>query len=116
MHRTWRIPVKNKLWAGENTIRVSFVSAMGYMEKAAAENPEVSYNGGSELKGTGFLRKAHYMFGWDWGPRLPDAGIWRETRIEFYDWRRSGSVRSTGRIGQTWKYLFLPVQNRSDLN
>ncbi len=85
MHRTWRIPVKNKLWAGENTIRVSFVPAMKYVEKAAAENPEVSYNGGSELKGTGFLRKAHYMFGWDWGPRLPDAGIWRETRIEFYD-------------------------------
>ena len=28
---------------------------------------------------TGFplLRKAHCMFGWDWGPRLPDMGIWR---------------------------------------
>ena len=22
-------------------------------------------------------RKAHCMFGWDWGPRLPDAGLWR---------------------------------------
>ena len=23
------------------------------------------------------LRKAHYMFGWDWGAHLPDAGIFR---------------------------------------
>lgn len=32
---------------------------------------------------TGFpnLRKAHCMFGWDWGPRLPDAGIWRDISL-----------------------------------
>ena len=87
MHRIWRIPVRKVLRAGENRIRVSFDPAMDYVEKAAEENPEVSYTGGSELRGTGFLRKAHYMFGWDWGPRLPDAGIWREARIEFYDSR-----------------------------
>ena len=85
MHRTWRIPVKQMLHPGENRLRVTFDPAMTYVEKAAEENPEVSYDGGSELKGTGFLRKAHYMFGWDWGPRLPDAGIWRGVRIEFYD-------------------------------
>ena len=87
MHRTWRIPVKEMLRSGENRLRVTFDPAMTYVEKAAEENPEVSYDGGSELKGTGFLRKAHYMFGWDWGPRLPDAGIWRGVRIEFYDSR-----------------------------
>ena len=87
MHRTWRIPVKQMLHPGENRLRVTFDPAMTYVEKAAEENPEVSYDGGSELKGTGFLRKAHYMFGWDWGPRLPDAGIWRGLRIEFYDSR-----------------------------
>jgi beta-mannosidase len=27
--------------------------------------------------GVSYLRKAHYMFGWDWGPVLPDMGIWR---------------------------------------
>ena len=21
------------------------------------------------------------MFGWDWGPRLPDCGIWREIEL-----------------------------------
>ena len=87
MHRTWRIPVKEALRHGENRLRVFFEPALDWVEKAARENPDVSYDGGSELKGTGFLRKAHYMFGWDWGPRLPDAGIWRPCRIEFYDSR-----------------------------
>lgn len=27
------------------------------------------------------LRKAHYMFGWDWGAHLPDAGIFRPVRL-----------------------------------
>ncbi len=85
MHRTWRIPVREMLREGENTLRVVFSSAQVFAEKAAEENPDVSYPGGSELPGTGFLRKAHYMFGWDWGPRLPDAGIWREAAIEFFD-------------------------------
>ena len=102
MHRTWRIPVGKLLRAGENRIRVSFDPAMDYVEKAAEENPEVTYPGGSSLKGTGFLRKAHYMFGWDWGPRLPDAGIWREARIEFYDSRlediRVHQKHETGRV------------------
>lgn len=75
MHRTWRIPVKDALREGENRLLVSFDPALDAAEKAAREHPEVSYAGGSELKGTGFLRKAHYMFGWDWGPRLPDAGV-----------------------------------------
>ena len=100
MHRTWRIPVKQALRIGKNCLRISFEPAMDYVEKAARENPEVSYDGGSELKGTGFLRKAHYMFGWDWGPRLPDAGIWREARIEFYE-ARLEEIRIHQEHGQT---------------
>ena len=92
MHRTWRIPVKDLLREGENRLEVTFFSAMDYVEKAAEENPEVTDRGGSGLLWTGSLRKAHYMFGWDWGPRLPDAGIWRPARVEFYD-SRIGEVR-----------------------
>ena len=84
MHRTWRIPVREYLREGNNTLRVTFSPALRYIRKAAEEHPEVTYTGGSELLWTGALRKAHYMFGWDWGPCLPDAGIWREVRAEFY--------------------------------
>ena len=33
------------------------------------------------MEGFPNLRKAHCMFGWDWGPRLPDAGIWRDISL-----------------------------------
>ena len=56
MHRTWRFPVKELLKEGENSIRISFDPAMDYVENAARENPEVSWDGGSELKGTGAWR------------------------------------------------------------
>lgn len=28
-----------------------------------------------------FVRKAQYMYGWDWGPRLVSAGIWRPVAL-----------------------------------
>ncbi len=67
MHRTWRFPVKEFLTAGENRIRVDFASAMAYVNQAAKDDPEITYEGGSDLRGSHALRKAHYMFGWDWG-------------------------------------------------
>jgi len=35
------------------------------------------------------------MFGWDWGPRLPDAGIWRDISIAYVDTGRLESVYVT---------------------
>ena len=32
-----------------------------------------------------FTRKAPYQFGWDWGPRLVGAAIWKPVYIEFSD-------------------------------
>ena len=34
------------------------------------------------MKGNQLVRKAHSMFGWDWGPQLVDAGIRRPIYIE----------------------------------
>lgn len=37
-----------------------------------------------------FLRKAPYMFGWDWGPRLISAGVWKPVRLLEYRGRIEG--------------------------
>ena len=37
------------------------------------------------MRGYPHLRKAHCMMGWDWGPRLPDAGIWRDVYLLPHD-------------------------------
>ncbi len=34
------------------------------------------------VRGNQLVRKGHSMFGWDWGPQLVDAGIWRDIYIE----------------------------------
>lgn len=31
------------------------------------------------------MRKAQYQFGWDWGPRLVTAGIWKDIQLEFWN-------------------------------
>lgn len=45
------------------------------------------------MPGFPHIRKAACMFGWDWGPRLPDAGLFRNVTIE--------SVK-TARISQVY--------------
>lgn len=75
MHRIWEYDVKDLLREGENTLRVIFRSPLKYI----AEAYQTYGNIGNEDTYEGFmhLRKAHYMFGWDWGAHLPDAGIFR---------------------------------------
>ena len=80
MHRTWEVDVKPGLVAGENSIRIRFHSPTLYIRKKYEESPE--YTGSEDcMRGFVHLRKAHCMFGWDWGPRLPDCGIWRNISI-----------------------------------
>ncbi|MFA9381057.1 MAG: glycoside hydrolase family 2 protein, partial [Acetanaerobacterium sp.] len=45
--------------------------------------------------GFSHIRKAHCMFGWDWGPRLPDAGIWRDISLLGIEDSRIEDVRIT---------------------
>ncbi len=79
MHRTWEFFVREFLHPGENEIEICFSSPTRFIRGAYAN----SRADGSSDAMTGFplLRKAHCMFGWDWGPRLPDAGIWRDISL-----------------------------------
>ncbi len=79
MHRIYEFDVKALIHAGDNHIAITFRSPTRYIKGAY----EKSRADGTSDAMTGFplLRKAHCMFGWDWGPRLPDAGIWRNIML-----------------------------------
>lgn len=79
MHRIWEFSIEEAARAGKNELRVEIASPTRFI---ARENEKI-YTGGSGEAMVGFphLRKAHCMFGWDWGPRLPDAGIFREVSV-----------------------------------
>lgn len=86
MHITWVWDVKEQLRAGENTLEIRFDSPILYCAKKAEEAP--GWESSDATPGFRHLRKAHCMFGWDWGPRLPDAGIWRPIFLRTWDTAR----------------------------
>ena len=80
MHRVWRYSVGEILKDKMNELRIIFHSPVKYIAEQYEKDPAIL---GTEDAMRGFpkLRKGHYMFGWDWGPRLPDAGIWRDIEL-----------------------------------
>ncbi len=75
MHRAFEFDVAGVLKPGENWLEVKFYSPTKWIREKYAESPA---DGSSDaMRGFANLRKAHCMFGWDWGPHLPDAGLWR---------------------------------------
>ena len=79
MHRTWEYEITDLLREKENILRVVFYSPLKFIAQAYRKYGNI----GNEDTYEGFmhLRKAHYMFGWDWGAHLPDAGIFRKVYI-----------------------------------
>lgn len=79
MHRTYSFDITDAVRNGENEICITFRSPNKYVAEKFKEEPLFSSD--DALMGFMHLRKAHCMFGWDWGPRLPDAGIWRDISL-----------------------------------
>lgn len=93
MHRTWKFPVKEYLNEGENQIRIVFRSVLQFVENYTyAEHKEIHYIPSGGMKGNQLLRKAHSMFGWDWGPQTIDAGIFRDIYLEGFSHPRIEDV------------------------
>ena len=77
MHRSYEFDVTSLLTDGENRLKLLFHSPNLYVKEKQREEYVACAN--SEcLDGYSHLRKALCMMGWDWGPRLPDAGIWKD--------------------------------------
>ena len=92
MHRQYRFPVRDCLQAGDNQIQIRFSSPLNFVRKEDAGN-DIFYASTGCIRGNAALRKAHYMFGWDWGPQLPDMGIFRDIRLEYSSVARIEDVR-----------------------
>lgn len=94
MHRTWSYDIDGIVnTEGDNVLSVKLSDPVKFIKD---ENEKI-YCGGSHEAMEGFphLRKAHCMFGWDWGPRLPDMGIFREVYIAFEEELEIDSVYIT---------------------
>ncbi len=90
MHITWMWDVKPYLHEGENTLLIHFDSPI--LPALARYDQSPGWCSDDAIPGFQHIRKAHCMYGWDWGPRLPDAGIWRDIMLLGIDEARIESV------------------------
>ena len=91
MHRAYTYDVKELLRPGKNTLRLEFASPTRYFAERHAKH-YLYTNDGDTIPGAAHLRKALYQSGWDWGPALPDMGIYRPVTLEGYDVDRISDV------------------------
>jgi beta-mannosidase len=91
MFRRYEWEVKSLLKAGsENLLSILFASPVKYIfAKNALREMIGPYH---SIAGGPYLRKAPCQFGWDWGPRLPPIGIWKDIRLEGYREARINDV------------------------
>ena len=95
MFREYLVDIKPHLQAGENTLRITFLSPTKEGLKKYDAHPfviPVSDNDLAEIgeveggkKVSVYTRKAGYHFGWDWGPRLVPSGIWRPVYLKAWN-------------------------------
>ena len=94
MHRTWKFQAKKLLHPGKNEIQIVFRSVLRFIEDYPYEaHKKINYIPCGSMKGNQLLRKAHSMFGWDWGPQTIDAGIFRDIYLQGYSHARLEDIR-----------------------
>lgn len=92
--RAWEYPVRDLLRPGVNHLEVHIQSPTRFAAAAAEAGKDDALTGSTDaMPGFMYLRKPACMFGWDWGPRLPDEGIWKPVHLTGWDTARISDVR-----------------------
>ena len=106
MFRRWEFDAKPLLKSGANQLEIRFDSTF------PLDGPEQK----SGVRGR-YIRKAPYHYGWDWGPTLVDAGIWKPIELLAYDGARLGDIGITqdhsraGSVALTVKSALADLRN-----
>ncbi|SED73822.1 glycoside hydrolase family 2 protein [Ruania alba] len=95
MHRSYRFDVTGLL-EEENTLVVSFSSALTRAEEIAQEVGPRPHSYDHPFNA---VRKMACSFGWDWGPDLQTAGIWKPVHLERWHEARLAQVRPLVTVG-----------------
>lgn len=107
MFLPYRVDISHSMSSNTTqTLEVHFDSALLKAREICAKHPEhkfVSFNGEPARLA---VRKAQYHWGWDWGPLLMTAGIWRPVKLEIYE-AKITDVRIAQEIGGDYSSVAL---------
>jgi beta-mannosidase len=76
----YHLDVRDLVLVGENTLEVRLLSPVD-LPLALQRNSGLDLTATSD-PARNFIRKAQYSYGWDWGPRITQVGIWRSVYLE----------------------------------
>jgi len=93
MHRSYRFEVTRLLRAGDNRLAINFGSALNHAERERDRMGYLPVPTTASAHPINFIRKMACNFGWDWGPALITAGIWRPIALESWSTARLARVR-----------------------
>ena len=99
-----RVDVTSKLSDGsEHDLEIEFDSALLRAREIKKQHPDHKWQLFNGEPARLAVRKAQYHWGWDWGPILMCAGIWREARLEVYE----------ARISDAWSEMEIATDYKS---
>ena len=94
-HRSYRVPVRELLVTGSNSLEVQFEAPIPTVDRASEQlgaRPHANHHPFNAL------RKMASSFGWDWGIDTSTSGIWRAVRLESWSTARLRGVRAVPRL------------------
>ncbi|NQT89306.1 glycoside hydrolase family 2 protein [bacterium] len=118
MFRTWEFDVRRVLKEGKNTIEVTLGSVIPYIARRQRERQLHAWKAPNEVKGGCWVRKMPCNFGWDWGPVLVTAGIWRDIELVAFDAVRLADVsirQDHGKRGEVGLAIAASVEGDGEL-
>jgi len=74
--RQWKVDVKSILKTANNKLKIMVLSPFEIENQKAKE-----YGFQPPSDSRIFTRKAAYVYGWDWGPRIITSGIWKRVKL-----------------------------------
>ena len=89
-HRSYRFDVRDALHEAENDLTIEFASALGFAREAE-QRIGVRPHTGNALPYNA-VRKMACNFGWDWGPVLVTAGVWKPLYLHAWSTARIVTV------------------------
>ena len=85
--RQWNVDVNSMIKTSNNKLKILIRSPFEIENKKARE-----YGFQPPSDSRVFTRKAAYVYGWDWGPRIVTSGIWKQVKLEGWNGPRLKDV------------------------